>query len=120
MAEKAIVINGKLGSVTGKLNVAAKLEPGDYALRVFPEKSSQEIIYRSTRIGTLKKTDTGFECEAHPLCADQNLEIKNIKTNTIVVKGKVELVNEEPKVGHQPSAISGQPAAEEKPVKEKK
>jgi hypothetical protein len=83
-------VNGKL-SIAGKLTIKADLANGDYALRVFQDKSTSEIIYRSTRIKTLEQTENGFECDAYEGCANKFFEIKNIKTGQIVVTGLIEL-----------------------------
>jgi hypothetical protein len=72
---------------------ATNLEKTDYVLRVFQDKSNQEILYKSTRLQTqvLVHTDAGFQCSGVNESAGCKFEIKNVKTNTVVVTGLIKV-----------------------------
>lgn len=91
MAEKKpLTINAAYDKKLNKIKIpVTNLEQGDYALRVYPDKSKQEILYKSTRVQSLNKTDSGFECSGSPEALDCSYELKNIKTNSVVASGKI-------------------------------
>jgi|GEM_PF-3584098 len=113
---KVQTVAATLESGSNKLNIPVKINTGDYALRVFTgdakEKTKKEILYRSTRISNLKQTEAGFECTAIQEATDQKFEIKNIKTNLVVVCGSIKTVE-------KPKAVSGQQPAEKKEAEKK-
>jgi hypothetical protein len=85
-------ITASYDEVSNKIKIPAKNLPlTNYALRVFPEKSRQEKLYRSTTIGTLIQNPEGFECEGVPEIQDCTYELKDAKTKVIVAIGKINL-----------------------------
>lgn len=92
MEEKKIIeVNAELDNKQHTLKIAAELPTAThYALRVFRDESNgSEIFYRSTRLLNLEHVKDGFVCEAPESIVDKTFEIKSVKTNVLVVKGKV-------------------------------
>ncbi len=79
-------------NVTNKLIIPLQGIKTDAALRVFGKDSSM-ILYRSTRLGSLTKIDSGIETDVTPIAKDLvgcNYELtEQGGTKALLMKGKI-------------------------------